>query len=1054
MIGRQTLVRRAKIVEKRVASIFFEKRSICSLGFYLEKASLLVRIEKMLKPVPKPGDLAASHDDLFVARYERLVRWAVRLTEGQRHSAEDLVHDAFIQFTLKQPNLSTIENLDDYLYATLRNLHISQARRASQSPTMRLAISDYDTAQMGLRLVDPQRRLQARDDLRRVCEYASRRKETSKAASVLILRFFHIYFPSEIASVLRTTRQAVEIWLLNARRETRLYLEDPTALKVIDGRKVVDASKVARLPQNSNAINSTNIIPELCEIIFASRHGNCLSVDCLRELYEGDKTIERERLAHIVSCPKCLDMVNELLGLSPLKERYQMESTDSETPPPDGGGPPATSGGSGGLGEVEKRLRRRRRETIEHRPQELRIAVNGFFVSRQKVGLPVNELALKLNLEEKISFVEVFSEQGLLLSHFTVTPPTDGEIEQREEVEFGEGRALETAVSFDTQWPTLKVVYRDPLVAHLQEALVDSKVDPVLGMLDASDGERRTNDEGSDGIVPEPRRVFPDRGFGISALRQQLRRIFPVQSWLRPGTITAVFAVVLLATLLIVLRRAPIAPVTAGDLLQRATITEENAAANTSTATHRTLQIEERRSSIEGDVIARQRVEVWQSAAKGVTARRLYDERGRLLAGEWTRADNVTTLYNHGARPQLRSTAPVSAPLSIDNVWQLSPSARDFAVLVGQTQNVRLEERANHYVLSFDSSGGAAPQKLIQAQLVLSRDDLHAVEQILLVQQDSEVRAYRIIETSFERRPNDAVAPAMFEPEPELLGSIPPETRNSKPENAAAAPVSLHMAPVMATPALEVEVLQLLNQANAFMGEQLSVTRTPEGKLLVSGLVETEERKSELIRALATVRNNPAVRIEVETVAQAAQRERPKSPSNVTVERVEATEGTSPVYSDLKKKFSDDEARRYADRVMARSRQARRHALALKQLAERFSLADLRTLPEADRLRWTGLLQEHARDFQREIQALRRELEQVFPALPGESAGGPTSSGDAEIQEAVRRLYDLSVACDEDVRQSFALSTQDHSAAHVKTQQFWQSLRSAEVLAARIQAAR
>src|SRR6266508_1457191 len=117
----------------------------------------------MLKIAPKPGDQASSNDDLFMARYERLVHWALRLTEGQRSAAEDLVHDAFIQFTLKQPNLAAIESLDDYLYVMLRNLHISQARRASQTPTIQLAISDYDTAEIGLRLIDPQRQLQARD---------------------------------------------------------------------------------------------------------------------------------------------------------------------------------------------------------------------------------------------------------------------------------------------------------------------------------------------------------------------------------------------------------------------------------------------------------------------------------------------------------------------------------------------------------------------------------------------------------------------------------------------------------------------------------------------------------------------------------------------------------------------------------------------------------------------------------------------------------------------------------------------------------------------------
>src|SRR5260370_37339169 len=107
----------------------------------------------------RPASLPEDHEDLFVARYPRLLRWAERLTEGQRAVAEDLVQDAFVQFTVKRPRLAAIENLDDYLYAMMRNLHISQVRRASQSQTTQLLISDYDTAHMGLRLLDPQRRL-------------------------------------------------------------------------------------------------------------------------------------------------------------------------------------------------------------------------------------------------------------------------------------------------------------------------------------------------------------------------------------------------------------------------------------------------------------------------------------------------------------------------------------------------------------------------------------------------------------------------------------------------------------------------------------------------------------------------------------------------------------------------------------------------------------------------------------------------------------------------------------------------------------------------------
>ncbi|HEY2976261.1 MAG TPA: sigma-70 family RNA polymerase sigma factor [Pyrinomonadaceae bacterium] len=1003
----------------------------------------------------KPAILPDSHEDIFIARYRRLTASALRLVEGQRAQAEDLVQDAFIQFTLKRPDLNTIESLDDYLYVMLRNLHISQARRASQSQTTQLVISDYDTAQMGLRLLDPQRRLQARDDLRRVCEYVTQRKETSKAGSVLILRFFHNYFPAEIATVLRTTRTAVEVWLLNARREARLFLEDPLALKVISKQKAI-AKKVVQLSSRISSHKHAEITNELQEMIFSSRQGQCLSGDQLGELYAaGGETIKSPALAHIVSCVQCLDGVNDLLGLPSLAERNSDATSDSSAPPPDLGGPSGPSGASGaggGEGEVGSRLRRRRRETIEHRPQELRIAVNGFFVGGQKIGLPINELTLKLNLEEKISFVEAFSEQGLLLSHFRVTPPTDGEIEQREEVEFGEGRALEMGVNFDTQWPTLHVVYRDPLVAHLQAEAgeeVQSPKSNVQSLHEDVGVQRKVGSIPEAGLLGAARKRWS--GFG--------HWTFDFGLFLRPATITALVALLLVATTVILTRwQGPTAPLTAADVLQRASKAETVAAVSPDTAIHRTLQIEERgfgqtvntAEPNAGELIAQRRVEVWQSTARGVTARRLYDDRGRLLAGEWSRSDNVTTVYHHAARPQLKPSGPIQAEVSLDNVWQLEPSAKDFAALVGDTQHVGVAERANQYVLSFESATPTSTHKILCATLVLGRDDLHAVEQTLWIQHGTEVRAYRISETSLERRPNDAVAPAVFEPDPELLSST--ENRNPKLETTNLAPDPRSLAPVIATPALEVEVLQLLNQANAFMGEQLSVTRTSEGKLLVSGLVDTTERKAELLRALSTVRGNPAVRVQVETVAEASQRERPKSTGNITVEHIETTEGTSAAYADLKQKFSDDEARRFADRVMSRSRQARRHALALKQLAERFSLTDLQTLSATDRARWLGLLRDHARDFEREAATLRRDLQQVFPALSAAASNGPTIGGDAQIQDTVRRLYELSVACDEQVRQSFALSVERPSTAPVKSQQFWRTLSAAEGLSKSIQA--
>ncbi len=131
--------------------------------------------------------------------------------------------------------------------------------------------------------------------------------------------------------------------------------------------------------------------------------------------------------------------------------------------------------------------------------------------------------------------------------------------------------------------------------------------------------------------------------------------------------------------------------------------------------------------------------------------------------------------------------------------------------------------------------------------------------------------------------------------------------------------------------------------------------------------------------------------------------------------------------------------------------QARSHALALKQLASRFSQTDLQTLMTDERGRWLGLLREHANAYEHEIETLQRELQTVFAVSePRAIATGPITT-DADLQEAARRLYELSVTCDEALRQSFALSANGGGGAPVKTERFWESLKSAKSLASRIQ---
>ncbi len=362
---------------------------------------------------------------------------------------------------------------------------------------------------------------------------------------------------------------------------------------------------------------------------------------------------------------------------------------------------------------------------------------------------------------------------------------------------------------------------------------------------------------------------------------------------------------------------------------------------------------------------------------------------------------------------------------------------------------------------------------LVRATLVLSRTDLHAIEQTLTIQQGNEQREYRFIEMSYERRPTSAVAPAVFEPDAEFLGPSATRIERNVEERKLSSiePQPVMPARVVATAELEVEVLQRLNQAGTLLGEQVSLKRTQEGTLRVEGIVDTEQRKNEILQALEVVAHNPAVRLNVETVAavleaqkhKTAQQSRSESSSAITIQPVEVTQAQIPVYVELRQYLSrakgipndqvDQEIRRITKRVLDHSIQARLHALALKQIVERFSPADLQTMDPEARRQWRSLISEHVQMFLRESTALRRELEPIFStAAPAETALEVTT--DAELTRAAKRLFELASANDESVSNSFSLYAGNQGAAPVKSAVFWRSFRSAEKLAEKIAASK
>lgn len=212
-----------------------------------------------------------NREQLFTERYEALLAWALHLTR-QQESAEDLVQDAFVQFMLARTQLEEIENIDGYLRRVLRNMYISRVTRLAQRlHDTAFSIADFDTLRLGWTAIEPPRRMQAAEQLHQICAYACFRKESSRAGSVLILRFFLDYFPTEIASILSSNRHCVDQWQRLARREVKVFIEDPARLRF------VDAKTSAARPWTRYPSSDCDLMLALRAMIFKSRQGACLA---------------------------------------------------------------------------------------------------------------------------------------------------------------------------------------------------------------------------------------------------------------------------------------------------------------------------------------------------------------------------------------------------------------------------------------------------------------------------------------------------------------------------------------------------------------------------------------------------------------------------------------------------------------------------------------------------------------------------------------------------------------------------------------------------------
>jgi hypothetical protein len=255
---------------------------------------------------------------------------------------------------------------------------------------------------------------------------------------------------------------------------------------------------------------------------------------------------------------------------------------------------------------------------------------------------------------------------------------------------------------------------------------------------------------------------------------------------------------------------------------------------------------------------------------------------------------------------------------------------------------------------------------------------------------------------------------------------------------------------------LELALVQRLDRANAFLGEQITIERHGNG-LSVSGVVDGQTRKDELLQSLGPLAGDPSLKVGIVTPAASAWQS--AKVESVSVEGVSELQ-EAPADDKLRRYFADkrgksggpeEAAQRFAANVSLHSQSARSHALAMRQIAGLFTPSDLREMTPDDRQLLRALLQAHARAVLAETRAMRENLEPVFRTSADDKRPLVTNlANDADLAFAATKLAELTAANDNAVWRSFAASTQANGVTLVCLPSFWDSLLDAEVLAQEI----
>jgi DNA-directed RNA polymerase specialized sigma24 family protein len=902
-------------------------------------------------------------DQLLASRYGQLLQWGAVLTRGDAGKTEEIVQELCLYFTLTQPDLTSVVNLDGYLYTSLRHIYLSSLARSSREALRFVSMAEFDSFDSALGSNSSADPLQMQNDLRRICTYTVWRKESSKSAGYFILHFFHGYARREIAELACLPLAAIYNKLKVARCEVTSYLEEPGKLRIVNR----DLPPQPRL--SWSLLSAPELFNELRTSILQARAGDCLQEEQLLAHYRSaaPKPLSCSLLAHIVSCERCLSVVDRHFRRPTLQDREPLDCFGTSADQ----GNSSNDGSSGTSQKAQKEMlavRRRWDKVREHRPRTLSIAVNGHIIAFHEVLAEHSRLSARIEHPEAVDFVEVFSEQDVRFALLSIGElPPGGAPVRTQRVDLSDDRWLELSLAFDGQGLNGQVAYFDPALASV--AMEEEREEPFAQAANAS---------------------------GYSKFAAGFRWLFAAMTPSSAFAWTMILAVIFASAGYFAFRH-PAKPNAAVKILDEAVSTEAEALRGETE--HQTMRVEEISSN--GKVLQQGTVDLWKDGNGDRYLRRLYDAQHRVMASEWR---NKSGEHNSRRNPDGKNSPGANRSLVMNEFWDQDLSAHAFSTLAGK--DVRTHPVREGYELTSDGPIEGHPQ-LVSAALVLTRR-FQPVRVTLRVRAGSNVHELRFVQASYERRPTASVPDSTFDP-----GSYTGAREFHSEIHPPNMSVAEDTAPLLAE--LQIAVLYELNRLSADTAEPIEVKRTDGGTLEVSGAISDNTLKARIAARLRALPNHRLLDLELFSPHE-LRMPASHAPQGAATRVYEIDQSKSGADALLRKHFQakglsgeqlDSAVVTFSRNALEHGQRSLQHAYALARLGRALSSSELQSVSLASQQQWTEMVHQHASGLEQQLMAIHGQLSELStsaPALPAADAGSIPIANPVQFNQAANRL--------------------------------------------------